>query len=306
MTFEGFKPTTKSADQLLKTEWALPRGLATDLSSNVCKTQPQVDEMPELRDTMKPGGCTYRSFAEPRDESWLVDRESKAPRALYQKALSEEVRVQTIQGGSFHGGGVIIGETPDKIVIATDNHVIDPSTEFEGAVKGNEKYSVTMPDGTVHQAKLEIAEPATDRAVISISKDDNLTGTYKVAKFYDEPKRQGSGMIYGFPYQSTTLYGAPTRFLGPIRLGHVYAHILPGENPNRTVLAMDGLMDSGDSGSGIKDKSGVTVALNEGWIASWTDRRSYGTPISRSEVFAWLSQIAAEAPRTQQEAEQQP
>lgn len=136
------------------------------------------------------------------------------------------------------GSGVIISEDG---YIATNNHV----------VQGAEKLTVTLPDGSEHEAKLVGADPVTDVAVVKI----DVTGLVPAVFANSDQVRVGDMCL---------AIGNPMGTLG----GTVTDGIISALNRDITIdgntmhlLQMSAAVSPGNSGGGLFDANGQLIGL---------------------------------------------
>lgn len=152
---ERFQPSAEMQYELLRSDPADKLRSATDLYGELCKKQPKENEIPILEADKPSQGCTFQSF-DNSSQTGKPGQDQMPPLdtiALYRHASQQAVRIQTLEG--YQGSGVIIGEVNNKIVIATDYHVLNPYVVHDNTIgPGYERYTVTMPDSSSHTAYL--------------------------------------------------------------------------------------------------------------------------------------------------------
>ncbi|MDR3612655.1 MAG: trypsin-like peptidase domain-containing protein [Candidatus Obscuribacterales bacterium] len=276
-------------------------GLATDLYGAPCETQPKENEIPVLEVYVPPGGCHFLSSfdklsyaASHIDSLGLQLPPSFDPIQLYFQAAQEVVpiKVRTEKGDSFSGSGVIIGEIADKIIIATDDHVVNEQLLYPDLQNAKFHFTVTMGNNRRYTAQIELTDSAHDMIVISIKAAPELAQTYIVATFVDATESLGEGMLFGFAAQSSTLYASLASFDGLYAEDKVLDSFLDGEDRKRLMLQTIAREADGQSGGIAVTRLGLVQGLIDAWVEKSNGHRLiYVNPLTRGQVEEWLSKI---------------
>jgi serine protease Do len=148
------------------------------------------------------------------------------------------------------GSGVIIGESEDGFYIVTNHHVIEGFANFEVELQNGEKY----------QATLVGSDPMTDLAVLRITAED-----LPVAQIL----RDSDSLRVG---ETVIAIGNPLGKLG----GTVSKGILSAKDRDISVdgrtmrlLQTDSAVNSGNSGGGLFNASGVLIGIVNAKAASF-------------------------------------
>ncbi len=272
---------SKKPDGAANPAEAKPAAPVTDLKGKVCKAQPEAGQIPTLESGKGKTGCDYK----PSDPT-------------YEEGAKHTVHISVTdrsgQGGT--GSGVIIGsnEKGDRVYIATDNHVANPQVAMPGVKVAARQ--VEMPDGKKYDAKVEIADPAHDRAVLSVDVGAGGAAAYKPANIAEQPDEKGTGAVLGYPLNTKSLYESPANFDGTRSAAEIFGgkkNLLPGEDPNRRLIWMPQThTEEGNSGGPVFNSKNEVVGLLEGGKNEKKGNVSYANPLTASEVKEWLKQLS--------------
>lgn len=157
------------------------------------------------------------------------------------------------------GSGFVIESNAAESIcrIATDDHVVSAG--------GGAPTIVTFDDKKSLVAKIELRDPANDLAVLRIDGVTNTDEQCKSLKLSDksEPAPVGADVL-----KLTSRMGTPDYSAGKVAEYFVRdlaegIKLLPGENPKRNVMLINGHGDGGDSGGPIINRQGVAVAIDD-------------------------------------------
>lgn len=169
------------------------------------------------------------------------------------------------------GTGIIIDETKDELLIATNNHVVEET----------QKILVTLDDGSEYEATVKGSDAAADLAVISIKISDlteKSKQNYKVATLgsSDDVKvgqmaiAIGNALGYG---QSTTV-------------GYISAkdrEVTVDSSTKMTLLQTDAAINPGNSGGALLNIDGEVIGINTvKYAANQVEGMGFAIPISKA------------------------
>ena len=178
------------------------------------------------------------------------------------------------QSGTYEytssGSGIIVGQSDDELLIATNHHVIS----------GSDKINVTFVDGKEYTANIKGSDSTIDIAVIAISLsdlDDDTLNQIKVATLGDSSKLSvgepaiaiGNAMGYG---QSVTT-GVISALNREVTV----------DNVTNTLIQTDAAINPGNSGGALLNMDGEVVGINSSKLAS-TEVEGMGYAIAISDV----------------------
>lgn len=153
------------------------------------------------------------------------------------------------------GSGIIYKIDNDKVYILTNNHVIQGASYVTISVTGNEQI----------EARLVGADPRSDLAVLSVSKEDmhregikNIT----VAKFADSDTVEVGDFV--FPI-GNALGRGKVMTQGMISAQNKQINI---DGKNLTVLQTDAAINPGNSGGALMNANGEVVGINTAKLSS--------------------------------------
>ena len=176
------------------------------------------------------------------------------------------------QSGTYEytssGSGIIVGQSDDELLIATNHHVIS----------GSDKINVTFVDGKEYTANIKGSDSTIDIAVIAIplsDLDDDTLNQIKVATLGDSSKLSvgepaiaiGNAMGYG---QSVTT-GVISALNREVTV----------DNVTNTLIQTDAAINPGNSGGALLNLAGEVIGINSVKYASTeVEGMGYAIPIS--------------------------
>lgn len=218
------------------------------------------------------GVTTENKVDSAKTENVAVDVSSDVTKAV-EKAGDSVVGISNIQSQSFwgqsgndgsqtqeagSGSGVIYKREGDKVLIVTNNHVIEGADQLE----------VTLSDGSKVKANARGADQWTDLAVIEI--DGSNVKDSAIAKFGDSDKlKQGEPVIaignpLGLQFSGSVTQGIVS---GVNRTIPVDINQDGVEDWNTEVIQTDAAINPGNSGGALVNISGQLVGINSMKIA---------------------------------------
>ncbi|QHA38259.1 PDZ domain-containing protein [Rossellomorea marisflavi] len=218
------------------------------------------------------GVTTENKVDSAKTENVAVDVSSDVTKAV-EKAGDSVVGISNIQSQSFwgqsgndgsqtqeagSGSGVIYKREGDKVLIVTNNHVIEGADQLE----------VTLSDGSKVKANARGADQWTDLAVIEIE-GSNVKDS-AIAKFGDSDKlKQGEPVIaignpLGLQFSGSVTQGIVS---GVNRTIPVDINQDGVEDWNTEVIQTDAAINPGNSGGALVNISGQLVGINSMKIA---------------------------------------
>lgn len=171
---------------------------------------------------------------------------------------------ESVQAGS----GIIISYNSKEILIATNNHVVESSSEI----------TVTFFDDSIVYGKLKGADEATDLAVISVNIEDISINTFekiKVASLGDASKlRVGETVI---------AVGNAMGYGNSVTIGILSAkdrEIDITDSGNMKLLQTDAAINPGNSGGALINLRGEVIGINSiKYVSTYAEKVGYAIPI---------------------------
>ncbi len=171
---------------------------------------------------------------------------------------------------SGSGSGIIIGQTKDEILIATNNHVIEGAKEI----------TVAFFDETAVEATVKGADSSTDLAVISVKtldvESDTLSAIKVAALGSSDDLRVGDTAI---------AIGNALGYGQSVTVGYISAmnREVDVENTNLTLLQTDAAINPGNSGGALLNEKGEVIGINTvKYVDSTVEGMGYAIPISKA------------------------
>ncbi len=168
------------------------------------------------------------------------------------------------------GSGVIIGEDDDRLLIATNNHVVE----------GTESLTVGFSDGTDAEAEIVGSYAGKDLAVVSVMKSALSKETLDTIH------------IAGLGDSETTRIGEPVIAIGnalgygqSLTVGYVSAKEKPVtiNNASINMIQTDAAINEGNSGGALFDMQGKLIGINSAKARNMNNNvegMGYAIPIS--------------------------
>lgn len=269
---------------------------ATDFNGDRCRQPIPSDQVPVMLPGADGNGCTYRPGNRgPGINSTELPAEMPAfnTAALYRQAQGESVRVNTISSITnslepVRGNGVIIGANGERCVVATTGETVQPA--IADRVRG---YTVTMPNGRTYSARVEIRDPANDRAALSVHTGPDTASVCRPARVAENAGERGPGWTTGYPGDSRSLYVAPTDIRGLSRAREWENPSAPGR---RLPEVLETRANSArNNGGTIYNRNGEVVGLVSTHPVTDTrvggTRVSIGVPFDRQLRDQWMETI---------------
>ena len=169
---------------------------------------------------------------------------------------------------SGSGSGIIIGQTNNEILIATNNHVIEGAKEL----------TVAFFDETAVEATVKGADSSTDLAVISVKVSDVEKSTLSAIKVAalgsSDDLRVGETAI---------AIGNALGYGQSVTVGYISAvnREVDVEDTNMTLLQTDAAINPGNSGGALLNEKGEVIGINTvKFVDSTVEGMGYAIPIS--------------------------
>ena len=199
-------------------------------------------------------------------------------------------RQYEVQNG---GSGIIIGKNDDELLIATNYHVVEGSSDL----------SVGFADNEAYPAKLKGYDIDKDLAVVSVALDDISTDTLRaisIAKIgSSDDLKVGEqvvaiGNALGFGESVTTgIVSSKNR-----RIDNSTGSISSKNTDGVNLIQTDAAINPGNSGGALLNMKGEVVGINSAKSAS-TYVEGIGYAIAISDVEDTLERLMNEEPREQ-------
>ncbi|HWT26588.1 MAG TPA: trypsin-like peptidase domain-containing protein, partial [Mobilitalea sp.] len=175
---------------------------------------------------------------------------------------------QVSQPAQDSGSGIIIGQNDSQILIVTNNHVIQDSTDVE----------VTFSDNTTAKATIKGADANTDLAVLSINKkelSDKTASTIKIATLGDSNNVK--------PGEMAIAIGNALGYGQSVTVGYISAlnREVTISNNTMKLLQTDAAINPGNSGGALLNTAGQVIGINSvKYASSDVEGMGYAIPIS--------------------------
>ncbi len=170
------------------------------------------------------------------------------------------------------GSGIIIGQNDSQLLIVTNNHVVEDSTEL----------LVTFIDDTTVNAVIKGTDSDSDLAVIAVPLSDigaETTEKIKVAVMGDsDALKVGQGVI---------AIGNALGYGQSVTVGYVSAldrEVKTDEKTTRNLLQTDAAINPGNSGGALVNMRGEVIGINAAKYSSTdVEGMGYAIPISKAQ-----------------------
>lgn len=169
------------------------------------------------------------------------------------------------------GSGIIIGKNDSELLICTNNHVVENSTEL----------SVGFADGSVCEAVVKGTDASNDLAVVAVKLDDISSDTMdaiKVAEIGDSDK-----LVVG---QQVVAIGNALGYGQSVTTGIVSAlnRTIDIDGYQADLIQTDAAINPGNSGGALLDMQGRVIGINSAKAASnGVEGMGYAIPISNAK-----------------------
>ena len=169
------------------------------------------------------------------------------------------------------GSGIIIGQNDDELLICTNNHVVENSTEL----------TVGFADGSAYEAVVKGTDAANDLAVVAVKLDDISDDTMdaiKIAEIGDS-----DDLVVG---QQVVAIGNALGYGQSVTTGIVSAlnRTIQIEGNEQTLIQTDAAINPGNSGGALLDMQGRVIGINSAKAsANGVEGMGYVIPISTAK-----------------------
>lgn len=198
----------------------------------------------------------------------------------YQDIFGETYDKKSVSAGS----GIIVGETDDNILIATNNHVISDSNDI----------TVTFVDNSAIAGTIQGTDADNDLAIVSVKKSDIPESTQNqisIVSIGDSDNIQvgeqvvaiGNALGYGQSV-SSGIVSALNR------------EVTDSDGTTRTVIQTDASINPGNSGGALLNMEGELIGINEAKLVDESvEGVGYAIPMSIAEPI--LTKLGNKATR---------
>ncbi|MCD8370367.1 MAG: trypsin-like peptidase domain-containing protein [Clostridiales bacterium] len=178
---------------------------------------------------------------------------------------------QTVEVPSS-GSGIIVGQNDDELLIVTNNHVVEDSSEL----------TVTFIDDAQVGALIKGTDSDSDLAVIAVQLSDISAETMsqiKIATLGDSDElKVGQGVI---------AIGNALGYGQSVTVGYVSAlnrEVQTDESTTKNLLQTDAAINPGNSGGALLNMNGEVIGINAAKYSSTSvEGMGYAIPISQAE-----------------------
>ncbi|MBQ8189450.1 MAG: trypsin-like peptidase domain-containing protein [Lachnospiraceae bacterium] len=201
------------------------------------------------------------------------------------------------------GSGIIIAENESELLIVTNNHVVEDTTEM----------TVQFIDDSVAEARVKGTDPDMDLAVIAVDMDDLDPSTKKqirVAILGDSDALKvgepaiaiGNALGYGQSVTTGVISAVNRSYTD--EEGPLYGGNLDDYDPDEVkyLIQTDAAINPGNSGGALLNVRGEVVGINSSKIADYTiEGMGYAIPISTAAPI--IEELMTKRTRPSQKAE---
>lgn len=170
------------------------------------------------------------------------------------------------------GSGIIIGQNDDELLICTNNHVVENSTEL----------TVGFADGSAYEAVVKGTDAANDLAVVAVKLDDISDDTMdaiKIAEIGDS-----DDLVVG---QQVVAIGNALGYGQSVTSGWISAlnrTISTDDMTGSGLIQTDAAINPGNSGGALLNMKGEVIGINSAKFASnAVEGMGYAIPISKAQ-----------------------
>lgn len=169
------------------------------------------------------------------------------------------------------GSGIIIGQNDDELLICTNNHVVENSTEL----------TVGFADGSAYEAVVKGTDAANDLAVVAVKLDDISDDTMdaiKIAEIGDS-----DDLVVG---QQVVAIGNALGYGQSVTTGIVSAlnRTIDIDGYQADLIQTDAAINPGNSGGALLDMQGRVIGINSAKAAAnGVEGMGYAIPISNAK-----------------------
>lgn len=173
---------------------------------------------------------------------------------------------QEVQGS---GSGIIIGQTDDSVLVATNNHVIEGAKEI----------TVAFCDETAAAATVKGSDSSADLAVLEIKTSDMESDT--LSKIKVAALGSSDDLKLG---ESAIAIGNALGYGQSVTVGHISAldrEVDTENNQTMKMLQTDAAINPGNSGGALLNSKGEVIGINTvKYVDSKVEGMGYAIPIS--------------------------
>lgn len=182
------------------------------------------------------------------------------------------------------GSGIIVGETDDNLLIATNNHVISGSSDI----------AVTFVDNSAIAGTVQGADADNDLAIVSVKKTDIPEDTQKKISIVTMGDSDSS--VVG---ESVVAIGNALGYGQSVSSGIISAlnrTVTDTDGTARTVIQTDASINPGNSGGALLNMKGELIGINEAKLVDESvEGVGYAIPMSVAEPI--LTNLGSKASR---------
>ena len=169
------------------------------------------------------------------------------------------------------GSGIIVGQTDDELLIATNEHVISDTKSL----------SVAFVDETAATAVVKGADSVNDLAIIAVSMDDIEESTKDAIRVISIG--DSDAMRIG---EQVVAIGNALGYGQSVSAGVVSAlnRTVTVENENHTLMQTDAAINPGNSGGALLNMKGELIGINEvKYVSEDAEGIGYAIPITQAK-----------------------
>ena len=250
--------------------------VVSETETEAAETQEQTEETEKKSYAQLETTKTEDSLVTAVDVSGVVEAVMPSIVTVTEKSVQEvmdwfgQSQQYEVQGAA---SGFIIAQNDDELLIATNNHVVEDSTEVTVAFSADAE----DPDDLLASAKVKGTDPRTDLAVIAVSLDDIKEDVLKQLKI--AVLGNSDNLKVG---QTAITIGNSLGEGISVTSGIVSAldvEVVVQDGSKFTEFQTDGAANQGQSGGMIVNAKGEVIGIfNAGYLSG--DNMGYGIPIS--------------------------
>ncbi len=184
------------------------------------------------------------------------------------------------------GSGIIVGETDDHLLIATNNHVISGSSDI----------TVTFVDDSAISGTVQGADSDNDLAIVSVNKSDVPDATMEaisIVEIGDSDSIQVGDQVVAI--------GNALGYGQSVSAGIISAlnrEVTSSDGSSRTVIQTDASINPGNSGGALLNMKGQLIGINEAKLVDTKiEGVGYAIPMKIAEPI--LTNLGNKASREQ-------
>ncbi len=168
------------------------------------------------------------------------------------------------------GSGIIIGQTDDELLIATNSHVVN----------GANSITVGFVDSEIYDAAVKGADSEVDLAVIGVKKSDLKSSTLdavKVAVIGDSSKLEVGEQVVAIGNAVGVGQSVTTGIVSALDRS------IPGDESDARYIQTDAAINPGNSGGALLNMKGEVIGINTAKaVSTYVEGMGYAIPMEKA------------------------